>query len=327
MDVFPVATSTLSANALGEFLKEKYNFKDCTCELFRTGINHTYFISADMERYVLRIYFYNWRSESEIMEEILLLNELKQVQINISHPIADQNGSYIQNIHAPEGMRHAVLFSFANGKKIRFMNEETCFAIGTLMAKIHKETQDKTIGRIHYNPETLLQQPYEYAKAHFSESLPEMQFVQKQGQIIGENFKKMDLIHLAKGVVHLDIWYDNMNVADANEITIFDFDFCGNGLLVFDVAYFCKQLFHIETDKDRYELKAQSFLKGYQSIRKLSDAEIKFIPDAATSIWIFYLGVQSQRFDWSNIFLTENYLKIYVGKMKSWMDYYSNKLS
>ena len=178
---------------------------------------------------------------------------------------------------------------------------------------------------MNYNPETLLELPYKYATVHFSESLPEMQFVKKQGQIISENFKNRNLSNFPEGIVHLDIWYDNMNVANGNDITIFDFDFCGNGLLVFDVAYFCKQLFHIETDKSMYELKAQSFLSGYQTIRKLSNAEIKFIPDAATSIWIFYLGVQSKRFDWSNVFLTENYLKIYVGKMKSWMDYYSNK--
>lgn len=327
MNVFPVTTSTLSANALAKFLKEKYDFKDCICELFRTGINHTYFISTDMERYVLRVYFHNWRSESEIQEEISLLNVLKAQHISISHPIADKNGSYIQNINAPEGIRYAVLFSFAKGEKIRFMSEETCFAIGALMAKIHKATEDKTIGRIYYHPKTLLQQPYNYAKTHFSESLPEMQFVKKQSQIIGENFKNMELANFPKGIVHLDIWYDNMNVGNGNEITIFDFDFCGNGLLVFDVAYFCKQLFHIETDKKEYELKAQSFLNGYQSIRKLCEAEIKFIPDAATSIWIFYLGVQSQRFDWSNIFLTENYLKMYVGKMKSWLDYYNAKSS
>jgi len=325
---FPVTASTISADALGEFLKDKYTLDGYKgCKLFRTGINHTYFVCCERATYVLRVYFHNWRTKPEILEEIELLNLLKVQHVSISYPIADENEEYIQNIQAPEGIRHAVLFSFANGEKIRFMDEETCFEIGVLMAKIHQATQDKTIGRMNYDPETLLQLPYEYATAHFPESLPEMRFVKKQGQIIGENFKKMDFSDFSKGIVHLDIWYDNLNVANSNEITIFDFDFCGNGFLVFDVAYFCKQLFHIETDKDIYELKAQSFLNGYQNIRKLSDAEIKSIPDAATAIFIFYLGVQSQRFDWSNIFLTENYLKMYVGKMKSWMDYYNNNSS
>jgi Ser/Thr protein kinase RdoA (MazF antagonist) len=222
-------------------------------------------------------------------------------------------------------MRQAVLFSFAEGEKIRFMDAATCFAIGSLMAKIHTVTSNKSIERINYDAETLVQLPYKYAKSHFSESLTEMQFVKKQSEKISKTFEEIDFTKVTKGIVHLDIWYDNMNVTDQNEATIFDFDFCGNGLLIFDIAYFCKQLFHIEANKDDYELKVESFLNGYQNIRILSEEEIKMIPDAGAAIWIFYLGVQSQRFDWSNIFLTENYLKMFIGRMKSWIEYNDSK--
>jgi len=49
------------------------------------------------------------------------------------------------------------------------------------------------------------------------------------------------------------------------------------------------------------------------------------IPDAGASIFVFYLGVQAQRFDWSNIFFTENYLKMFVGRIRNWLDYYKAK--
>ena len=120
----------------------------------------------------------------------------------------------------------------------------------------------------------------------------------------------------------MDIWYDNMAVEKDNKITIFDFDFCGNGWHILDVSYFCKQLFFIESDKKQYKLKVQSFLNGYQEIRTLSDKEIKLIPKAGAAVFIFYLGIQAQRFDWSNIFLTENYLKMFIGRIKSWITYY-----
>ena len=326
MTHFPVTTSTLSAKALGQLVIEKYSLnKNSTCQLFRTGINHTYFISDNETKYVLRVYFYNWRSKSQIQEEINLLHLLKENHTSISFPIADKKGNFIQDINAPEGMRHAVLFSFAEGEKIRFMDAATCFSIGSLMAKIHTITANQSIDRINYNLETLVQLPYEYAKQYFPETIPEMEFIKKQSKKISKTFEKIDSNKVTKGIVHMDIWYDNMNIKDQNEPTIFDFDFCGNGLLIFDVAYFCKQLFHIEVNKDEYELKVQSFLKGYQSIRTLSEEEIKMIPDAAAAIWIFYLGVQSQRFDWSNIFLTENYLKMYIGRMKSWIEYNDSK--
>lgn len=112
-----------------------------------------------------------------------------------------------------------------------------------------------------------------------------------------------------------------MSVTKNSEVTIFDFDFCGNGPLILDVAYFCKQLFHIENNKEEYELKKDAFLAGYQSIRKLTKQEINLIPPAGAAVYIFYLGVQCRRFEWSNIFLTENYLKIFVGKIKNWVEY------
>lgn len=58
-------------------------------------------------------------------------------------------------------------------------------------------------------------------------------------------------------------------MAVKNEITLFDFDFCGNGWHILDVEYFCKQLFLIESDKKQYELKVQGFSNGYQKVRKL----------------------------------------------------------
>jgi Ser/Thr protein kinase RdoA (MazF antagonist) len=98
-----------------------------------------------------------------------------------------------------------------------------------------------------------------------------------------------------------------------------------NGPLILDLGYFCKQLFFIETDKNIYEAKVESFLNGYQKERKLSEKELSLIPKAGAAIFIFYLGVQAQRFDWSNIFLTENYLKMFVGRIKNWLDYYEER--
>ncbi|MDW9383016.1 phosphotransferase [Chryseobacterium sp. JV558] len=321
-NIFPTLTSTLSAEALGDFVKQKYGLDNqSNCKLFRTGINHTYFIESDKAKYVLRVYFRNWRSKQEILEEINLLNTLKSNDISISYPIADKNGNFIQEINALEGMRYAVLFSFAEGGKIRFMDNETCAAIGSLMAKIHNVTLGKKVQRIDYNVVTMLQLPYMFANKIFPDTLEEMRFIKEQSTMISRAFEQIDTKYVKQGIIHLDIWYDNMSITDKNDITIFDFDFCGNGPLVFDVAYFCKQLFHIEVDKDIYEQKVESFLNGYKSIRSLSDQEMKLIPSAGAAIWIFYLGIQSQRFDWSNIFLSENYLKMYIGRMKSWLEY------
>lgn len=326
MTVFPVTTSTLSEIELGKFIKEKYQLKEnINCKLFRTGVNHTYFISDSEAKFVIRVYCYNWRTKTEIKQELELLLLLKAGDLSVSYPVPDKNGNFIQEINAPEGIRYAVVFSFAEGEKMRFMTNETCSAIGSLMAKIHTLTADKKIERIHYDSEVLLHQSYHYLNLYFAKDLDEMKYIKEINDTISGRFKESNLSGNQNGIIHLDIWYDNLSVNNEDQITIFDFDNCGNGAFILDVAYFCKQLFFIESDKKEYETKVQSFLSGYQKVRNLSDKEIALIPEAGASIFVFYLGVQAQRFDWSNIFFTENYLKMFVGRIKNWLDYYAKQ--
>lgn len=326
MTTFPIIASTLSQKELGEFISEKYQLEGCfDCKLFRTGVNHTYFMSGMDTKYVVRVYCYNWRTKAEIQQELELLNLLKSNGLSVSFPIPDENGNLIQEINAPEGLRYVVLFSFAEGEKMRYMSNKTCFAIGSMMAKIHTITATKEIDRIHYNPEVLLNKAYDDLNVFFSDDLSEMKYIRQITPEISGNFEDSNLSEHQKGIVHLDIWYDNLSVNKEDEITIFDFDNCGNGPLILDIGYFCKQLFFIESDKNEYEMKVESFLNGYKKERSLSEKELKLIPEAGASVFVFYLGVQAQRFDWSNIFLTENYLKMFVGRIKNWMEYYQTK--
>jgi len=122
MTTFPIIASTLSQKELCEFIREKYQLKeDFDCKLFRTGVNHTYFMSSIHTKYVVRVYCHNWRTKVEIQQELELLNLLKNNNISVSFPIPDEKGNLIQEINAPEGLRYVVLFTFAEGEKMRFM--------------------------------------------------------------------------------------------------------------------------------------------------------------------------------------------------------------
>ncbi len=321
-------TSTLSETDLGKFVIARYGLSEnATCKLFRTGINHTYMISGETGKFALRVYFKNWKTELEISEELRLLDLLDESGVGVSKAIGDLNGNRIQTLIAPEGLRYAVLFTFGEGDKVRFMTEETCFTIGSVMAKMHNATSNKPLQRLTFDENSLLHSAYQNITGIFVEELSEINYLKQKIDKISENFNSQKFGNCPNGIVHLDIWYDNMSVKNDTEITLFDFDNCGNGKLVLDVAYFCKQLFHIELDKEVYERKAASFLQGYRSQRDLSTDEISLIPDCGTAIFIYYLGMQASRFDWSNIFLSENYLKMYVGRIKTWNDYHENKLS
>lgn len=323
MPTFPVLASTLAETALGDFIKAQYNLHEAfRCKLFRTGVNHSYFISDKSTRYVVRVYCHNWRTKTEIQEELKLLLQLKEQGLPVSYPVPNKEGKLIQEVVAPEGLRYVVLFTFAEGKKLRELSNESCAAIGSLIAKMHNITANQEIDRVHYTPKVLLEDSYTQLKAFFSEDLSEMHYLKEANRKISSAFSKMKDLGLREGIVHLDIWYDNLSVKSETEITLFDFDNCGKGFLLLDLAYFCKQLFFIEADKKVYESKKASFIEGYRKLRSVSDQELEFMPEAGASIFVFYLGVQASRFDWSNIFLSENYLKMFVGRIRSWLDYY-----
>lgn len=323
MSIFPVSTSTLSSTQLGHFIKDKYALHDnYKCTLFRTGVNHTYFISDNKTKYVVRVYCYKWRTKTEIHEELRLINLLRSNNLAVSYPIPDKHENLIQEIDAPEGLRYVVLFSFAEGDKIRFMSNETCSAVGVLMAKFHNHTALKKQCRTTYDSEVLLTKSYISLESFFSANLEAMKYLQQVGRKISDSLERPNIPESQAGIVHLDIWYDNFSTDQSGEITLFDFDNCGNGLLILDVGYFCKQLFIIESDKKEYELKVQCFLEGYQKERSLSGEEINSIPLAGAAVYIHYLGIQASRFDWSNIFLSENYLTMMAGRIKAWLDYH-----
>ncbi|MFN3487745.1 MAG: phosphotransferase enzyme family protein [Emticicia sp.] len=314
MNHFPVISSNLSPTHLAVFVQEKYALSNFTsCNLLKAGINHTYLIKDEDKRFIFRVYSLDWRTENEILEEIRLLNLLKTNNISISYPITDKSDSYIQTINAPEGERLAVMFSFAEGEKLLNFDEKSHFQIGVLMAQIHQITENLHLERIDYTPQVLVGDVFDYLPNFLPDYTEEMSFMRSTQKFLLDELAKVKLEKIRKGAVHLDIWFDNLNIAKDGKITIFDFDFCGNGWLCMDIAYYILQINSTERDEAICKSKLDSFLAGYESVTPISDEEKRILPMLGVSLYFFYIGIQCQRFDnWSNTFLNEMYLKRFI---------------
>jgi Ser/Thr protein kinase RdoA (MazF antagonist) len=250
MQHFPVVCSTLSATHLGRYLQQQYHLgAGTTCRLLRAAINHAYQVTDGMHKYVFRIYSLNWRSGIEITEEIRLLQLLKEHDIPVSYAIPDPQGNYIQQIPAPEGMRLGVLFSFAKGEKVLSFSEALHFKIGEIMARMHRVTHELSLQRIQYNPQVLLHDSFELLKQYISIDTEEMQFMQHAQQYLLQQYDNVQAYPFRNGIVHLDIWFDNLNIHNNEDVTLFDFDFCGNGWLLHDIAYYMLQVYNTERKK------------------------------------------------------------------------------
>ena len=325
---FPVISSVLSASKLGEFLQQEYSLsKHTECALFRTAMNHVYMVTDVDKKYVFRVYNFDWRTKTEIAEELRLLIYLSKNKASVSYPIADISNEYIQELNAPEGKRFGVLFSFADGAKSARFNEETSFFIGQALAKVHMSAQNFELKRVTYNESILLIDSIKRAQAFFKKETDEILFLKNLANFLQKEFAKIKNKEVRFGAVHLDVWFDNMHFNEDNKITFFDFDFCGNGWLCLDISYFLFQLYVTNPNEEDYEIKAESFLKGYESIIEISEEEKRILPLVCLGVMLYYISVQCDRFDtWTNIFLNEDHLKRFTGNLKRWIDHNKIKI-
>ncbi|GGH13440.1 phosphotransferase enzyme family protein [Mucilaginibacter phyllosphaerae] len=314
MQKFPVSSSVLSADHLGVLVQDVYNLNTgVTCQLLKTGINHSYLIKDFPDKYVFRIYSLDWRTRLEIEEEIRLLNLLCDAGISVSYPIADADGDHIQELNAPEGMRYGVLFSFAEGEKLLNFPAEVHHKAGETMARIHQVTKNVGLQRATYTPQVLTEDTISGLQKFLPADSEEMAWILSTQKYLLNELAKADLGQLRTGAVHMDIWFDNFNITKDGQINLFDFDFCGNGWLCLDIAYYVLQLHSTEKIEDERNEKLNAFFAGYESITPISAEEKRLLPVLGVSMYFFYLGVQCRRFEnWSNVFLNETYLKRFI---------------
>ncbi|MEZ4804457.1 MAG: phosphotransferase [Bacteroidia bacterium] len=320
---FPVLQSTLSETDLAVFIQEKYKLSSITsCKIFRAAMNHVYMITDDTKKYVFRVYTHNWRNKLEIEEEMRFLLHLKDHNCPVAFPIRDAADKLIQELNAPEGLRYGVLFSFADGQKSARFSAETSFYIGKALAQVHQLSENFSLQRISYSKDVLLKDSLIRTQAFFTKNSEELQYLGRLADFLGKKFDEVDTQDLRFGAVHMDVWFDNMHFTDQNAVCLFDFDFCGNGYLSLDVSYFLYQLFSTNLNENDYKEKAEQFLKGYESIHMLSQAEKDFLPYACLAVMNYYLSMQCDRFAyWTNIFLNEDHLKRFVAGLKRWIIY------
>ncbi|HEY9258144.1 phosphotransferase [Chitinophaga sp.] len=325
MTHFPVSNSQLSPSHLALYLSSQYDMAPgADCHLIKAGINDTYLVSTATGKYVFRVYSLNWRTQTDMEEEIRLLQLLKDHALPVSWAVADKNGAYIQTFHAPEGDRYGVLFTYAAGEKLPLYANEVHFKIGATMARIHQLTQNLPLNRITYTPTNLLEESLAYIQPFLSADTAEWEFLVNAQQYLLKELRNADTSAIRQGVVHLDIWFDNMNINEQGDITIFDFDFCGNGWQCLDIAYYILQQHSVLREMDVCQEKMDAFLDGYTSVMPISAEEKRLLPALGVTLYFFYLGIQSKRYhNWSNSFLNEAYLKRYINILvKRYYDLY-----
>ncbi len=332
----PINTSILSSDALLEGVLNRYAFKGkIECHLFCSRVNDTYVVKTDSLTYYLRVYIHRWRSRKEIDAEIDLLRYLKKNEISVSVPIQREDGSYITEINAPEGIRYAVLFTGADGNVPRNMNDKRSSLYGRLAGRIHNVTDklDKKYERFHIDLIHLIDDPLCHIEPLLKHREKDFNYLCKIGQSLKLEIEK--LLPQTKpqyGICHGDHYGGNVFFNKNDEMTLFDFDCFGYGWRAYDIAVFlCTRTTIGNWSKEANSKRTKrwnAFLKGYTQERELSDEEL-----AATKIFvpirhIWLLGVQSQSTErLGRMWMDDAYFDQHINFIKDWIKIKHLKIS
>jgi homoserine kinase type II len=103
--------------------------------------------------------------------------------------------------------------------------------------------------------------------------------------------------NLPMGHIHADLFPDNVFFLDGALSGLIDFYFAATDLLAYDVAV-CLNAWCFETDFAFNHTKGRALLAGYQSVRKLTEAEIAALPVLCQGAAIRF--ALTRLYDWVN---------------------------
>jgi Ser/Thr protein kinase RdoA (MazF antagonist) len=317
MTTFPTIYSSLDPKAILTDILSHYAIAPVrSCQFWHRGLSDIYMIETDDQSYVLRVSHHHWRKRTDIEFELQFLEFLHHHQIPIAYPLRTKRNQLLREINAPEGKRYATLFTYAPGSiPIGDFDSQQSYQLGLILAQIHQLGNQFSCDflRPSLSLKYLLVDSFD-AIAPFLHNRPrDYTYLKTTIEQITEQ-----LYHFPQDFPFWTIcWGDphsgNVHFTNNNQVTLFDFDQCGYGYRIFDIAKFWQA--SIRTGMTRKTRDA--FLQGYQSLTTLSELELNHLQSfiKMAHIWSWAIHVKTTEiYDYSR--LNEYYFTQRLEKLK-----------
>ena len=260
----------ISKENLNTFL-EDYNLKEVqSFEGINEGIQNTnYKIKIDSKDFILTIYE-NINRIDDLDFFLSLMNYLSSKGIKCPIPIENSKSNYVGEIKS----KPAALLTFLDGKSTLNIKKDHTFEVGKVLAEMHLNTKDFPLEKINDLSvdgweKLLIKNKNKIDK--FEKNLYKK--IEDKIIIIRKKWPK----DLPSGVIHADLFPDNVLFKDGKVSGLIDFYFSCTDYFTYDLCI-CINAWCFNY-KNEFQIDLfQNLLKGYQSIRKLEEEEINAIP-------------------------------------------------
>jgi homoserine kinase type II len=234
----------------------------------KKGIENTnYLLETDKKKLILTIF------EKRVQKKDLpffmnLMDKLNQKNIICPKPLKNIKGQYLSKIKG----KSACIVSFVEGKDKTKLNNQNCFEIGKNIAKFHKATNKIKLYRHNSMSVTQLDSLLKSIKIKSSKvGSGIIPILYKNLKDIKKDWPK----NLPNGIIHGDLFIDNIFFNKNNFSGFIDFYFSSNDYLMYEIAI-CINSLCFDKKNNKFIInhkKIRNLIDGYETIRIFSKKE------------------------------------------------------
>ena len=252
------------------YINKKFNDeKFLSFKGIKQGIENTnYLLRSKNKKFILTI-FEKRVSKKEIPFFMKLMNRLNASKINCPKPLKNKDGKYLIKLRN----KTACIVSFLQGKDKKILNLKNCYDVGKTIAQMHlsaskiKLFRKNSMGVKNLNP---LLKSIKFKSKKFSN-------IDKFLKINFDDIKKKWPKKLPRGIIHGDLFIDNIFFKKNKLSGIIDFYFAANDYFMYEIAI-CINALCFDKINSKFKInknKIRNLIKGYEKIKKISLKEKK----------------------------------------------------
>ncbi len=201
---------------------------------------------------------------------LALMEHLHSRGITCPQPVKNRNGEVLGKIAG----RPAAIITFLDGLWIRRPAPVHCAALGEALARMHLAGLDFAMRRANTLSVDGWRPLYEHCGARANDIQPDLQaFLARELAHLEKSWPRT----LPEGVIHADLFPDNVFFLGDKLSGLIDFYFACNDALAYDVSV-CLNAWCFEADHSYNVTKGRALLQSYAAVRPLSLEEREALP-------------------------------------------------
>ena len=274
-------------------INSKFNIDEIkSFQGIKKGIENTnYLLKTKKEKFILTI-FEKRVSNKEIPFFMKLMDNLNQSKISCPKPLKDRNGNYLIKLKN----KTACVVTFLKGKDKQTLNLNNCYQVGKIISQMHSITKKLKFSRKN-----------SMGIKKLNPLLKSIKFKSKKNSNLEKfliqnlnNIKKNWPSKLPYGIIHGDLFVDNIFFNKDKLSGVIDFYFAANDFFMYEIAI-CINALCFDKKKNKFLInkqKVKNLIKGYESVRKITIGEKKSLNILCRGAAIRYL--LTRLYDYSN---------------------------